>query len=104
MTPLPDREPRQINHDLNVGHISQPYHFYLDSHFRQAYIAAMSDKTLSTELKKFRMERELTLQRLAALTGVSVMTLSRIENQRVKPSDLTIAKITKAIPQLAEVA
>lgn len=48
-------------------------------------------------LKEYRIAKRLTLRELSDRTGYPVGTLSRIENQKVKPHDLTKAKIQDAL-------
>lgn len=49
------------------------------------------------KLKSLRLGRELTLEGLSRLSGVSVSTLSKIENQQQKPSFETVLKISRAV-------
>jgi len=63
-------------------------------------------KPFGKQLKAYRLRRLWTLRQLALVTGFPIPTLSRIENLRTKPQDLTIAKISRALPdfEIAEVA
>lgn len=48
-------------------------------------------------LKQAREEKNITLQRLAELTGMSKWHLSRIENGETMPTILTIERIAVAL-------
>ena len=54
------------------------------------------------KLKSFRLDKLWTLQQMAEKTGVHAATLSQIENGKVTPQDLTIAKMRKRLPELFE--
>ncbi len=58
--------------------------------------------TFGEALKNYRMEKGWTLRQVSALTGYPMATLSRIENHKVEPYDLTKAKIRKALPFFAD--
>ena len=56
----------------------------------------LSTKALADHLKKVRTDRGLSLQHLAAKTGVSRATLSRIENAEVSPTAETLGHLASA--------
>ena len=65
----------------------------------------MPDKNLfSVALKAYRLNNLWTIQEVADVTKVSISTLSDIENGKRSPSDLTRAKILRALPDLLEAA
>jgi transcriptional regulator with XRE-family HTH domain len=49
------------------------------------------------KLKSLRQAKELTLEELCQLSGVSVSTISKIENQQQKPSFETVLKVSRAL-------
>jgi transcriptional regulator with XRE-family HTH domain len=51
----------------------------------------------STKLKSLRLSKDLTLDELSQLSGVSIATISKIENQLQKPGFETILKISRAL-------
>jgi len=53
-------------------------------------------KTLADHLRLLRADRGLTLQELAANSGVSRATLSRIENGEVSPTAETLGRLASA--------
>lgn len=54
--------------------------------------------TFGQSVRKYRLEREWTIDQLSARTRVSKAAISKIENNRVKPHELTIFKIRQALP------
>jgi transcriptional regulator with XRE-family HTH domain len=48
-------------------------------------------------LKPLRQSKDLTLDELSRLSGVSIATISKIENQQQKPGFETILKISRAL-------
>jgi len=66
----------------------------------------MTTESFGKRLKQYRLEREWTIEHIAGLTRMSGAAISRIENEKVVPRDLTTHKIGKALPgfQLEEVA
>lgn len=54
------------------------------------------NRSLAEHLRTLRMDRGLTLQDLAALSGVSRATLSRIENAEVSPTAETLGRLASA--------
>jgi len=54
-------------------------------------------QVLAGHLRKLRTDRELTLQDLAATSGVSRATLSRIENGDVSPTAETLGRLASAL-------
>lgn len=48
-------------------------------------------------IRKIREEKNISLQRLAQMTGISKGHLSRIENQETMPTILTIERIAIAL-------
>lgn len=50
-----------------------------------------------SELKSSRVSALLTVRELAKLSGVSASCIYKIEHNKVKANDLTLAKIEKAI-------
>lgn len=53
--------------------------------------------TFCGKLKSLRQSKELTLDELARLSGVSISTISKIENQQQKPGFETVLKISRAL-------
>lgn len=53
--------------------------------------------TIGERLKKIRKEKDLTLDKLAEITGVAKATLSRIENNIVGGNYVTLQRISKAL-------
>lgn len=49
------------------------------------------------QLKSLRQSQELTLDELSQRSGVSISTISKIENQQQKPSFETVLKISRAL-------
>jgi len=52
---------------------------------------------MSNNLYKIRKKRNLTLRKLASLTGVSPSTLKRVENYETDPTWSIICKISKGL-------
>jgi transcriptional regulator with XRE-family HTH domain len=55
-------------------------------------------QTLGMKLKRYRDEHDLTLAQVAEKTGLKVLTIWRIEKDRVKPFGRTIYKLEQALP------
>ena len=49
--------------------------------------------TFGEKIRELRKAKNLTLSQLADLANLSVMTLSKIENNRYNPSILTVGKL-----------
>ncbi|MCB8883423.1 helix-turn-helix domain-containing protein [Acidisoma cellulosilytica] len=49
------------------------------------------------KLKEIRRSKDLTLDDLARISGVSISTISKIENQQQKPGFETVLKISRAL-------
>jgi len=49
--------------------------------------------TFGERINELRKEKNYTLNQLSILTGLNVMTLSKIENDRHRPSVLTVGKL-----------
>ena len=62
------------------------------------------NQTISIRLKQYRIERDLTLETIAQLTGLAAPTIYRIENGLVVPNDRTLHKLQKALPGLMDPA
>jgi transcriptional regulator with XRE-family HTH domain len=60
------------------------------------------NKNLATVLKRYRIERDLTLQQIADLTKLGVGTIYRLENGLVEPNERTVFKLRRALPGLLE--
>ncbi|WP_145154547.1 helix-turn-helix domain-containing protein [Pseudomonas oryzihabitans] len=56
----------------------------------------MLDQQLAVRLKALRLERELSLEQLATLSGVSRATLSRLENAEVSPTTAVLGQLCSA--------
>ncbi|MCX8124872.1 MAG: XRE family transcriptional regulator [Spirochaetes bacterium] len=56
-----------------------------------------STASLSDKLKQFRMQNNLTLEQLAAITGISGELLQRIEDRHVYPSLKIIHQLTRSL-------
>lgn len=48
-------------------------------------------------LKMIRKEEKMTLKELAEASGLSLNTISFLENGKSKPNPITIAKLSKAL-------
>jgi transcriptional regulator with XRE-family HTH domain len=57
----------------------------------------MEDKLLTKRLKEIRVNRKLTLENLAKLTGLSKGYLSQIENSDQPPPIYTLSRISRAL-------
>lgn len=57
----------------------------------------LAEEHLGSRLKTFRTERNLTLEELSHASGVSISTLSKIENSQVSPSYGTLKKIADGL-------
>lgn len=55
----------------------------------------LTKENASLELLKFRAEKSKTQEEVSRKTGISVQTLSMIENGRVKPQPVTLYKLNK---------
>ncbi len=53
-------------------------------------------------LKRSRMRRLWSLRQMAVVTGMSVNGIRQIEAGKVKPHELTVARIVKALPDIIE--
>lgn len=53
--------------------------------------------TFSTKLKTLRLSNGLTLEELAEISGVSISSLSKIENRQQKPSFETVLRVSRAL-------
>ena len=53
--------------------------------------------TFCAKLKSLRQSKELTLDELSRLSGVSISTISKIENQQQNPGFETVLKISRAL-------
>ena len=53
--------------------------------------------TLGEKIRKLRLERKMTLQDVAEQTGYSKALISRIENDSVSPSIVSLVKIASAL-------
>jgi len=54
------------------------------------------NQALADHLRMLRVDRDLTLQELAAKSGVSRATLSRIENAEVSPTAESLGRLASA--------
>lgn len=52
---------------------------------------------LGTTLRKFRLEKNLTLQQLADMVGATASYLSQLENEKVSPSIQSLKKIADVL-------
>lgn len=55
-----------------------------------------SELTLGMKLKTLRNSKKMTLQEVSEKSGVSIVELSQIENDKNKPQMGTIKKLSKA--------
>ena len=55
------------------------------------------DENLGTMVRKRRIQKNLTQQQLAELSGITQAHISRIESMRYNPSSVTICKLAKAL-------
>jgi transcriptional regulator with XRE-family HTH domain len=53
-------------------------------------------KTIGMIIKEYREEKNLTQDKLAEKIGWTRMYLGRIENDKIKPNDITLMRISKA--------
>ena len=85
------------------------FHFFLDILGTMGTIGTMGTDGTATQiengfgerLKAYRLDRLWTLHQMATVTGLSISGLQSIENGKVQPHDLTVAKILKALPDLS---
>lgn len=56
-----------------------------------------SEKKISFNIRKVRLEMGLTQEQFAAKLGVSFPTVNRWENQKAKPSPLALQKLLKLL-------
>lgn len=54
-----------------------------------------TEPTIGSQLKQYRMENNLTVEKTALLLGVAVSTVYRIENDLVEPNDRNAYRIRK---------
>ncbi len=59
--------------------------------------AAMDIATIGRNIKKLRRDKKLTLKQLSTLSGVSIATISKIENNRISGGFETIYKIARGL-------
>ena len=64
---------------------------------QENYIEMESPPKVGQEIQRLRLERNFTLDQLAAKSGVSKSILSQIERDRSNPTLATIWRITKAL-------
>jgi transcriptional regulator with XRE-family HTH domain len=64
----------------------------------------LKSEKLAAKLKRYRIERDLTLQQIADLAKIGVGTVYRLENGLVEPNERTLYKLRKALPGLIETA
>ena len=64
---------------------------------QEDYIEMESPPKVGQEIQRLRLERNFTLDQLAAKSGVSKSILSQIERDRSNPTLATIWRITKAL-------
>lgn len=62
----------------------------------------ITTKGFGRKLKEYRLRKGWTLRQLSGVTGYPTATLSRIENGRVEPHELTMANIIRALPNVLE--
>jgi DNA-binding XRE family transcriptional regulator len=85
-------------------------HYFLDTLLSGLYKHTMNNRDnvhtneIGKRLKAFRLERDMTFEQLGTLVDLNPSTLWKIENGERTPSERTLYKLKKAIPQLAEVA
>jgi transcriptional regulator with XRE-family HTH domain len=58
----------------------------------------IGDGQLARELKRYRLEREWSLKRLSAVTGMAISSLWQIENGKVRPHELTVHRLKRSLP------
>lgn len=52
---------------------------------------------MKINLRKLRLQRGLTIRELSILSGVSIATISKIENHEIQPTVITICKLCSAL-------
>lgn len=58
-------------------------------------------KRIGEALREFRLTKKLwTLERMAMFTNLSIPTIDRLEKGKANPSQLTLAKLRRAFPEL----
>lgn len=62
----------------------------------------MNKQTIGKRIKAFRLRKELTQEKAAAILDVSLATLQRLEAGSTNASDLTLAKIERRIENQKE--
>jgi transcriptional regulator with XRE-family HTH domain len=65
--------------------------------------AAMQERPdIAARLKTYRLTKMWTLKQLANAVGLSTVTVWKIENGKVSPHELTVAKIQRALPDFEQ--
>lgn len=59
-------------------------------------------RAILKNLKRYRIEREMTLHEMSSKIGVDVGHYWRLEARDIMPNDVTTHKILKALPDLLE--
>ena len=59
-------------------------------------------ETIGAALWRIRVERDLTLEQVGTLVGLSATAVWRIERGLVRPQDRTVHRILKAFPGICE--
>lgn len=54
-------------------------------------------KTVANNIRHVRKSKNISMDQLVELTGISKVTISNLENYKVEPKLLTIAKIAQAL-------
>lgn len=54
---------------------------------------------LGEKIKQLRSQKGLTVRELASLANLNVATISHIENGKVRPNSITIAKIARILDE-----
>lgn len=58
----------------------------------------------ASQVKKFRIENDLTLEAIGTKAGITAATVYRIENGLVTPNERTARKLVKAWPGILKTA
>lgn len=59
-------------------------------------------KDLARRLKRYRLDRKWTLQKMADLTGITLQAIWRLENGLVRPHERTFVALRENLPGLLD--
>jgi len=53
--------------------------------------------TIGEKIKQVRSQKGLTIRSLSELSGLNIATISHVENGKVKPNSITIARLARTL-------